>query len=54
MTQELKNDVFYWVSIGWNYQIIHKMTFLKHGYSLTRSELKGLINELVSMNAVKQ
>ena len=50
---KIKEEVIRWISMGWNYQIIHKLVKLRHSYDLTYDELRQIKDELLKNLAHK-
>ena len=43
----VKEEIIRWISLGWNYQIIHKLVKLRHSYNLTYDELREIKDDLL-------
>ena len=51
LPEEVKNDIIRWISIGWEYQIIHKLIKRRHNIDVTKEDVQKVSNELAKNNA---
>ena len=51
MTKEMTEDLIYWIGIGWEYQIIHKIMIRKYGYDISREEVRAIKDKFAIRNA---
>lgn len=52
MQEAIKNDIIRWISLGWEYRIIHKLLERKYNYFLSRDEYAEINYSLARLNAI--
>ena len=52
MQEAIKNDIIRWISLGWEYRIIHKLLERKYNYFLSRDEYAEINCSLARLNAI--